>query len=139
MGGETIKKFRLSSVFYIILGAINVLYVFYYIINDFYYHPNSEYYQMHVILYYFVSIPLIYFSITAFVTLVIRDIFKISISRKKMYQIISFLVFLLYLGFLIMVYISGELIFSSMLHLIANILFSIYGIIFTLGMHKNME
>ncbi len=131
------KRIRLSSLLYVILGVICVIYNFYFIKNI-YYSPNLEYYSLYYNIYCLVAIPLLFFSIAGFVTVVIRDIFSITISKskKRVFKFISIILILIYAGFLIFTFISKEILNINIIS-IYNILFIIFGLIFSLGAHKD--
>lgn len=130
------KRIRLSSILYIILGIICVVYNFYFIKNI-YYSPNLKYYYLYYDIYCLVTIPILFFSITGFVVIVIRDIFsiKLSKSKKRIFRFISIILILIYVGFLIFTFISKEILNTNIIS-IYNMLFIIFGLIFSLGAHK---
>ncbi|HBY71463.1 MAG TPA: hypothetical protein DEG06_04385 [Lachnospiraceae bacterium] len=130
-------KIRLDSI-YALFAIISLIYVNYYQAVLYYKHA-TQYSSLLDKTYEYIAIPSFYFFVTAFITFVIFDIFKINIARtlSKIILLIMCFVLILYIALVILNIIRVIAIPTVGFASIYSIIFSVLGCFLALASHKN--
>lgn len=131
------RSIRGASLWYVVLGAVCVLYMLYFG-QKIYHHPNWKNYYIYFNIYHLIAIPMLIFSTAGFITLVIRDIFLITLDgfKKRILMFISVVLTLIYLGYVILLFMLKEMQPIEIIN-IYNLLFVVNGVIVSLGVYKD--
>lgn len=129
---------NLSSLSYLLVAALCLIYEHYFV-STLYFKPRSQYYDLFINIHTFVSVQSLYFSVAAFITVVIYTIISFTISKifRKYFLIISVLILLVYLVLaLLSMFGLKSVTLVTTFFSIHPIIFAVLGFLYAVGVHE---